>query len=256
MIPDIPWYITTIVLVTDVLIAAAVWSILSVSAARGGVPPEGRRALRIGAAAFLGVWLGALLLVAPAASTLEGGDPFAVAPIIPLALALPFAGIALALVASPSLRRALAAASVPALIGVQAYRIIGAVFLVLLAQGQIPGHFALPAGWGDVAVGLTAPLVAFALARGMAGARALAIAWIGFGLLDLAVAVGMGTGYLAPFLAPALGPRVPAVGALGVFPLVMVPTFAVPVSVLLHLAALVKLVGAMRLARPAVPQSV
>jgi hypothetical protein len=107
---------------------------------------------------------------------------------------------------SPALRRTLGAVSLPAVHGVQVYRAIGAIFLVLMALGQIPAHFALPAGWGDVAVGLAAPLVGLALARRAAGSRVLAAGWNGFGLLDLIVAVGMGTGYLAPLLAPHPGP--------------------------------------------------
>jgi len=255
MTPHIPWYITAVVLTIDAAIVTAVWNILSRAAARSGLPPAGQRAVRTGAAVFLGVWLGGLLLLAPAPATLEGRDPFTITPLIPLALALPLAGVALALAASASFRRTLAAVTVPALVGVQAYRIIGAVFLVLYAQGRIAGHFALPAGWGDVAVGLTAPLVALALARGVAGSRALAVSWIAFSLLDLAVAVGMGTGFLAPLLAPELGPRVAPVAAMGVFPLIMVPAFAVPISVMLHLAALVKLLGEARLARRVMPQT-
>lgn len=142
---------------------------------------------------------------------------------------------------SPTLRRVLAAASLPALSGVQVYRVIGLVFVILLGQGQLPAHFALPAGWGDVAVGLFAPLVALGLVRNVRGSRVLAMAWNGFGLLDLVVAVGMGTGYLAPFLVPDLGPRVPPAAAMGVFPLILVPTFGVPVSVLLHLIAMTRL---------------
>ena len=52
----------------------------------------------------------------------------------------------------------MASASVPALIGVQVYRVVGLLFIVLLAQGQLPAYFAEPAGWGDIFVGLTAVL--------------------------------------------------------------------------------------------------
>ena len=79
-----------------------------------------------------------------------------------------------------------------------------------------------------------------ALARGVRGARPAGIAWNVLGLLDLVVAVGMGTALLAPLLAPELG-RVPPVPAMGVFPLILVPAFAVPVSVLLHVLALARL---------------
>jgi hypothetical protein len=58
----------------------------------------------------------------------------------------------------------------------------------------------------------------------------------------------MGTGFLAPVLAPDLGARVPAAAAMGVFPMILVPTFAVPVSVLLHVLALGGLLRKVRVA--------
>jgi hypothetical protein len=201
MIPDIPWYITAVTIAVDATIAAAVWTILSRSAARAGLPPADRAKLRIGTGVFLATWLGTVLLLAPAAGSLAGQDPFAITPLIPLSFALAVTAVALALWRSPAFRRALGAATVPALIGVQAYRLIGAQFVILHAMGRLPGHFAIPAGWGDVAVGLA------------------------------------------------------AVAALGTFPLILVPAFAVPVSVLLHLAALVKLVAGGRRAPHPVPPS-
>ena len=41
---------------------------------------------------------------------------------------------------------------------VQSWRIAGFTFLALYAVGLLPGVFALPAGWGDIAIGATAPL--------------------------------------------------------------------------------------------------
>jgi hypothetical protein len=42
----------------------------------------------------------------------------------------------------------------------QTWRTAGLAFLALMAVHALPGGFATPAGMGDVAVGLTAPLVA------------------------------------------------------------------------------------------------
>jgi hypothetical protein len=235
MPPAIPWYITLIVVTTNVAIALIVWSILASATNRSGLAPTARRALRTGSAILLAAWLAAAFLLAPALGSLVGERP-AVPPVALFSTAV----LVVALLASwlsPSVRRVLAAVSVPTLIGVQVYRVIGAAFLVLLAQGKLPAHFALPAGWGDVAIGLAAPLVALAVARGMRGAPALAISWNALGLLDLVVAVGMGTGLLVPLLAPGLGRVAPAV-AMQAFPMVLVPAFAVPLSVLLHLLAL------------------
>ena len=240
MIPVIPWYITLIVLATSLTIAVAVWRIFAAGAARSG-PSATQRKVRTGVALFLGAWLGAVLLLAPAPGSLLARDRFYVSPLIPLFAVAGLGGAFLALRLSPALRRTLDAASLPAMIGVQLYRTIGIVFLVLLTQRQLPAHFALPAGWGDIAIGAAAPLVALALARGVRGDVPLAVSWNVLGLLDLVVAVGMATGYLAPLLAPGLGPRVPPAAAMGVFPLILVPTFAAPVAVLLHLLALARL---------------
>ena len=232
MVPEIPWYITLAVVVTQPLIALAVWRILAASAPRG---------VRIGLAAFLFGWLGLTFVLAPAPATLAGRDPFYLTPLIPIFGVASFAAALLAFGFSPALRRAVEAASLPAIIGVQVYRVLGVMFVILLALGQLPAHFAEPAGWGDIFVGITGPLVAAALLRRAAGARTLAIAWNAFGLLDLLVAVGMGTGVLAPYLMPELGSRVPSAGAMGAYPLILVPTFAVPLSVILHVISLVRL---------------
>jgi hypothetical protein len=241
MIPTIPWYIILISLTTSLVIAVAVWTILSSAAGRSGLRPAMQKKVRIGTAGFLGGWLGAALLLAPAPETLLLQDPFALTPLVPLFIIAPMSIALLAIGLSPAVRRVIAAASLPAIVGVQLYRVIGVVFVILLAQGQLPGYFALPAGWGDIAVGLSAPVVAVTLARGVWGGRTLAAAWNVFGLVDLAVAVGMGSGFLAPILLPELGTRVAPAPAMGVFPLVQVPMFAVPVSVLLHLIALGRL---------------
>ncbi len=240
MTAAVPWYITLIVLATDLAIAVALWRLLDAAAARSGLPPAAARRIRLASAAFLGAWLGLALLLAPAPASLDGRDPYYLTPLIPLFAAVPPALAVAWYWRSPALRTVLAAVPTAALVGVQVYRLIGAVFLVLLAQGVVPAHFALPAGWGDIAVGFSAPLVAVALARRLRGAGALGTAWNGFGLVDLAVAVGTGTGIIVPLLAPGLG-RVPPSGVMGIFPMILVPAFAVPVSVLLHLLALGRL---------------
>ena len=235
MIPEIPWYITFIVIGTSLAVAVAIWRILSAATGRSGLSPIAQRRVRTGAALFVGAWFGAALLLAPSPASLLGRDRSFLTPIIPILDAVSITIALLTIWRSSSLRRVIAAIPLPTLHALQVFRVIGAVFLILLAQGQVPAHFALPAGWGDVAVGLTAPLVALALARSAGGARPLAISWNVVGLLDLFVAVGMGTGFLAPIL---LGMRVQPTAAMGVFPMIMVPTFAVPMSMLLHLIAL------------------
>jgi hypothetical protein len=231
MIPHLPWYVTPTIVISASLVTLAVWRILTAHASAS---------VRVGLGTALAAWLGLALLLAPAPGTLAGQDPFALTPLIPIFALGSFAAALAGLRWFPALREAVATAPLPAVIGVQVYRVIGVVFVVLLAQGQLPAHFAEPAGWGDVAVGLAAVPVALALTR-TAGGRPLALAWNLFGLLDLVVAVGMGTGRLAPYLMPELGSRVPAAAAMGAFPLILVPTYLVPLSVMLHVIALARL---------------
>lgn len=110
---------------------------------------------------------------------------------------------------------------------------------MLLSFGLLPAVFALPAGLGDVAIGITAPFVARAMAeRGTVRVGRLFAVWQFLGILDLVIAVGIGatlrtfpdvTGYLA---------NVERMVLMSELPLSLIPTFAVPLFVILHLASL------------------
>jgi hypothetical protein len=130
------------------------------------------------------------------------------------------------------------------LVGLQLYRVLGGLFLVGWLQGQIPGEFALPAGSGDVLVGLLALPVAYLLHKQARGAVALAVAWNVLGIVDLASAVTMGT-LTQPGPLQLIVPAVSNV-LLGTYPTVLVPAFAVPSSILLHALSLRQLRRRMR----------
>jgi hypothetical protein len=139
----------------------------------------------------------------------------------------------------PQLQRTVDAVPQEWLVGLQFYRVEGLIFLVLYAQGRAPGAFALPAGFGDVAVGLLAPLVGIAYARRYRDAAGLVRAWNLLGLADLAVALT--TGFLtAPSRLQMLAFDRPNT-LIGAFPLVLIPVYLVPLSILLHFASLHKL---------------
>ena len=135
--------------------------------------------------------------------------------------------------------RVLAAVPQHWLIGVQVYRTLGVIFLVSHANGLLPGVFAIPAGYGDILVGLAAAIVAYLYARkGLAPRRAV-VGWNVLGIVDLLMAVTIG--FLSSpgqFQILSLGEPNEMISA---YPLVMVPVFAVPLSVLLHVCSLTKL---------------
>ena len=163
-------------------------------------------------------------------------------PPIALAIGVPILVGALFIRASKQVREIIEAVPQSQLVAFQFYRVLGVTFLVLYAAGQLPGIFALPAGWGDVMVGLTALMV---------GARAarrendqLVALWNWLGITDLVIAVA--TGFLsAPSRFQIFSLDAPNV-LVGSFPLVMIPIFAVPLSIVLHLASLSKIRAAHR----------
>jgi len=145
------------------------------------------------------------------------------------------AGYALLLL-SRSFRAIVTATPLAWLIGVQFFRTFGLVFVILYAGGNLPGVFALPAGIGDGLVGITAPIVAYLLLTQHSGARPAAVLWNIAGIVDLAVAMTMGF-LSSPGPLQLLAHDAPNV-LVTAFPLVLVPTFAVPLFLLLHLFSL------------------
>jgi len=109
---------------------------------------------------------------------------------------------------------------------VQSWRVVGFVFVVLAAYGILPRIFAWPAGWGDMFIGATASLAAVKLAN--ADHRRSFIFWQVLGIIDLVNAVALGA--LAGFIDPHGIPASPMTE----LPLSVVPTFGVPLFVILH----------------------
>jgi hypothetical protein len=158
-------------------------------------------------------------------------------PPIGKALLLAFAGLTVSLAASPSLRSLLT--NQKNLIRLNVWRLVGAIFLLLMVAGQMPALWALPSGIGDLVVGLTAFWVASRLDQ--PGGRRLAVFFNLFGLADLVVAVGLG---MTTNIGPArLFHTEPTSELATHFPLVIVPAFLVPLAFALHVISLWQLLG-------------
>ncbi len=126
----------------------------------------------------------------------------------------------------------------PVIAGIQAWRFGGLAFIALYAYGILPGLFAWPAGLGDIAIGVTAPLVILALRRHPSfAAGRLFQAWNLLGILDLIVAVSLGG--MSAVLGIGISAEITAF-PMAVLPLVLIPTFLVPLFLILHLASLLQ----------------
>jgi hypothetical protein len=234
-----PAYVAYLVIGGNVAIIAALLLGLARAVAGSGWTAVERAAILRNASLVLIAWFGAALALGWLG--FFAGAPGRI-PTIELGLFPPILIGAVALARSTGLRRIVATVPQAWVVGIQVYRTLGIVFLTLLAIGRLPSAFAVPAGAGDVLVGLLAPLVALAIARGWKRASVFVLAWNIFGLLDLTVAVT--TGFLtSPSPVQLLSFDAPNL-LISAFPLVIIPVFAVPLSVLLHFVSLMKLGGA------------
>ena len=125
------------------------------------------------------------------------------------------------------------------LTAVQTWRVLGGTFLFLYAFNLRPALFAFPAGLGDMAVGVAAVFVLLAMIDGHPNWRRRML-WLNLGgLLDFVGAIT--TGVLTSnsslgFFAPAT-----PMASMGMLPLSLIPTFAVPLWIIIHAASLIQL---------------
>ncbi|HEY6412232.1 MAG TPA: hypothetical protein VIX42_01005 [Edaphobacter sp.] len=109
---------------------------------------------------------------------------------------------------------------------VHSWRLAGIIFLVLSTYKILPEFMALPAGWGDIAIGATAVPVAMWLAR--PGHKASFIAWQVLGVMDLVLAISLGA------ISRFVDPHGISTAPMTLLPLSLIPTFVVPLLLILH----------------------
>jgi uncharacterized membrane protein len=212
-------------LLAAVSVTAAVLWVLRAGLRKSGEPGSTETRTLALVAVALSAWYGGFSWLA------VRGDFRGAGVALPLAVSMPIVLGLWVILRSPSLRGAVEALPLSWLVGVQFYRVMGVIFVVLTLQGQLPGIFAYPAGLGDVAVGLLALPAAGTIARGTMRARQTTFWWNAFGILDLVVALTMGFLTSPSQLQRFAFDRPNTVTA---YPLVMVPVFLVPLSLILH----------------------
>jgi hypothetical protein len=116
----------------------------------------------------------------------------------------------------------------------QTYRVLGVSMAIQALRHALPAVFGLPAGFGDLFIGVTALLAAASWSSGTRRGKVVFVLWNVLGLLDLIIAVS--TGLLAAFTQA--GPVTMA--PMRLYPLSLVPAFGVPLAFLLHGIGLVQ----------------
>ncbi len=230
MTPQIPAYLEVFESAIRPLVTLAVLGLIWTGAYRMEGPARSRYATAGALSVTLLAWL-AIAQYFGAANMYFAATDTAV-PTLLLGLTIPLMIAAAGLWLSGAITSLVSAIPLRWLVAAQVYRVAGGIFLVLWADGRLPWQFALPAGIGDVMTGLLAVFLAARLSQNAAGALSAVYAWCLFGIGDLVVAVAMGamTSPGRPHLLALDAPNL----LITSYPLVMVPTFAVPLALMLH----------------------
>ena len=197
--------------------------------------PEGVGRSRVAGARNLAILaVGAWFLTAFAAGALGAVNQPGRPPLVLAAfLAVPILGFVAAYAASPAFRAFTDTIPLSLLVGSHLWRFVGLGFLVAAFTGALPFGFGIPEGVGDVLAALGAAILLPMIRRGTAP-RGWLLAWNVFGLLDLLSALTVGL----LFSESALGVWHTATSnttLMVTFPVSLIPTFFVPLFLLVHL---------------------
>jgi hypothetical protein len=142
----------------------------------------------------------------------------------------PILAFALWCAVSASFRQFVLSLNPVLLTAAHSWRILGFIFVLSEARGVLPAIFALPAGYGDMTIGVTAAFVAWKLAT--PAHRNSFILWQLLGITDLILAVTLGV------TAPLLAPQGPTMVPMTILPLSLIPTFLVPLFTIFHVISI------------------
>jgi hypothetical protein len=198
--------------------------------------PTGAGGIRPGIILVLAVWLALVVSLGASGAFVgrPGQPPVAIAVGVGAPLLLFFAWLRF----SSSFRDFVLALDLRLIAGMQAWRWAGLGFLSLYAHNVLPAMFALPAGLGDMAVGFAAPWMILALVRRPDFAASPAfVRWNVLGMLDLVVAIALGT--LSATLSTGTAGEI-TTAPMATLPLLVIPVFLVPLFLMLHVAALMQ----------------
>jgi hypothetical protein len=119
------------------------------------------------------------------------------------------------------------------LVGFHVSRFVGIAFLIYARRGLMPEKIAEPAGWGDIAVAITALLVIGVLSMPLPRKPRSLIAWNLFGMIDILMVIISGFSY-ALHDPSALAP-------MRSLPMSLLPTFLVPLIIATHVIIFIRI---------------
>ncbi len=171
------------------------------------------------------------LAVAAACAGAMASAPGAAIGLVNFALTV---GALLALVTIPAFREWAATASLRPWVAYHLVRFVGLAFLAFAVAGRLPAGWATKAAWGDIAVAIAAGLVAIFVLPIVSIRKWLVLfVWNLLGFADIVFVLATGI--------PIALRDVHAMSPLREWPLVLLPTFIVPLILVTHVLIFVRL---------------
>lgn len=194
----------------------------------------------------IGVWFVAAVIAGVLGVVNEPGRP----PLVLLSFfVLPIAGFVAAYWASPSFRAFTETIPLALLVGSHLWRFVGVGFVIGWLTGALPAGFGIPEGFGDIITALGALLLLPRVRKGTAS-RGWLLAWNTFGTIDLLSAITVGLLYSQSKLG-VLSTASSSTVLLVTFPVSIIPTFFVPLFLLVHALTFKRIAGMRESTRPA-----
>ncbi|WP_152544596.1 hypothetical protein [Actibacterium mucosum] len=225
-----PLFLEFYVMGVGVLLATTVVAFFATNAQTAGIDPPRIPRMLFAAGALLAVWFAGMTILVQVvdmgASVVPGGPP---------RLGLVFIGGGLLLfwlgLTSTLHRLVIDKMGQSYFMGIQTFRVAGGIFVIGMFYGQIPALFAIPAGLGDIAAGLMGWRAMKAVNRGDADARRKVVQanWVGLSDFAIALATGLMTADTVFQVVAHDSPNI-----VGQYPLILIPTFLVPVFLSAH----------------------
>jgi len=215
----------------DLISAAVTLAAIAINLVAMSHALSGSLTRRLLVAGVAGGWAGlAVGLGAAGRFAFSPGQPV---PLIGVFFAVPLLTVGMLAVTNYKVRAALLGIPLQILLGVNALRILGVLFLLNVMAGSLNGPFPYSAGLGDIITGALAIPLALKVARRQDTPIHAISRWNAFGALDLVVAVALGitsaAGSPLQLIHAGVGSQ-----AMQFLPLCLVPTVLVPFYLMTH----------------------
>jgi hypothetical protein len=169
-------------------------------------------------------------------------------------IVLPVILVSLFMTFSPIARQTINVINMPLLVSLHITRLAGGLFLLLALEGRLSNPFAFYAGWGDILAATLAIPAALIAWRANPGWEKWVLSWNVIGFVDFVSAVSLGT-TSATGSPLQLFFEAPGTGILGELPWRFIPSYFVPLYIMIHIALFIRLVPAV-FGKPSLAKSV